>query len=81
MGSAIYITRWPGKVNISVSYMLAQVSAYAILVKGRAKKWCANAIIRKSPSLWYKLCPDFCKDHLENASLHAKSMRLAMEAS
>lgn len=28
----------------------------------------------ESPSLWYKLCPDFCKDHLENASLHAKSI-------
>lgn len=24
---------------------------------------------------------EFCKDHLEDASLHAKSLRLAMEAS
>lgn len=27
------------------------------------------------------MTPEFCKDHLEDASLHAKSLRLAMEAS
>lgn len=38
-------------------------------------------IHRKESITWYRLYPEFCKDHLEDASLHAKSLRLAMEAS
>lgn len=42
--------------------------------------WCINTSIIKSPPLGTDY-PEFCKDQLEDARLHAKSLRLVMEAS
>lgn len=74
-----------GKANFSTrcarSIAFTTYSVKPRIYNTDGRSVCVNDLHCKESTTWYRLYPEFCKDHLEDASLHAKSLRLAMEAS